>query len=116
MENRLASTTTYPELLELGPGQWEQKGKEGSTRQDQKGPTLQVWASGSIPGVLGSLGFPTLLELWPLPIHQRLSQGWREVPGAWRGQSRPHLPPDPYLVNHSINLHWDDEVSVVHWL
>lgn len=42
MENRLASTTTYPELLELGPGQWGRgAGEEGST-------ILQVYESGSI--------------------------------------------------------------------
>lgn len=30
--------------------------------------------------------------------------------------SPPPPPPAPHLVDHPINLHWDDEVSVVHWL
>lgn len=65
MENRLASTTTYPELLELGPGQW---GEESSTRQDQGEPSLQVWESASISGGPGSLGLSPSLSFGHAPL------------------------------------------------
>lgn len=106
MENRLASTTTYPELLELGPGQWGQEGQEGPA-------ILQVWKSGSIPGKPNSPGFHILFEPWAFPSYQ--SSTW-EVPGVQSADTKPPPPSAPHLVNYPINLHRDDEVSIAHWL
>lgn len=93
MENRLASTTTYPELLELGPGQWGQEGQEDPT-------ILQVWKSGSIPGIPNSPGFHILFEPWAFPIYQ--SSIW-EVPGVQSADTNPpptSLCPSPGELPH----------------
>lgn len=59
--------------------------------------------------------------LWVLdiPIYQCYMWGSLKIGGRYLGvvqTPNPPPPSDPHLVNHSINLHRDDEVSVVHWL
>lgn len=79
---------------------------------------MQVWESGSISGVPSSLGF-SLSELWTCPIYQSSMWETLKMGGRNLGVAQTPSPPppsDPHLVDHSIYLHWDDEVSVVHWL
>lgn len=96
MENRLASTTTYPELLELGPGQWGQEGKGLHQIGMRSSPFCRPGSLAPSLGYQTALGFTPSLKLGHSPSPKvpfgALS---RLEGGTWGVESDPKAPTSP---------------------